>query len=79
MKFMIYGQPNCVWCERSKALIERKGFTYTYLGLGVDFDLDELFDAFGDVKTFPQIAYNRGTDAGWEILGGYLALETLLE
>ena len=73
--FEIYGKPNCSWCEKAKALITSKGDTYKYLELGVDYNLEELYDIFGDVKTVPQIAHDFGGYTGWGIIGPYTELE----
>lgn len=69
--FEIYGKNNCVWCDRAKSLLSSKGLPFKYLELGKDFDLEELYEAFGSVKTLPQISHDFGGYTGWGIIGTY--------
>jgi glutaredoxin len=69
MNFIIYGKPNCVYCQRAKTHITKNGYPYTYKELGIDFTREELLEKFPNAKTFPQITVER--DGSTEYVGGY--------
>ena len=74
----IFGKPQCPFCDKAKALAERKGYDYEYLQLDVDFTRDELFEQFPTARTFPQIRI-RETDNTWTYIGGFTELQTWSE
>ena len=57
MKIIIYSKPNCVYCDKSKALVKGLGMTYEEKMFGKDFKSpEELYEAVGkQVRTMPQI------------------------
>ena len=57
MKIIIYSKPNCVYCDKSKALVKGLGMTYEEKTFGKDFKSpEELYEAVGkQVRTMPQI------------------------
>lgn len=61
----IYGKPQCPYCDKAKALCERKGYDYTYKSLGEDFTREEMMETFPTARTFPQIMIDG------EAIGGY--------
>lgn len=61
----IYGKTQCPYCDKAKALCERKGYDYTYWSLGEDFTREEMMEAFPTARTFPQIRIDG------EAIGGY--------
>jgi glutaredoxin len=61
----IYGKTQCPYCDKAKALCERKGYDYVYKSLGEDFTREEMMEAFPTARTFPQIMIDG------EAIGGY--------
>lgn len=61
----IWGKDNCGFCTAAKSLAESKQLTYTYKKLGVDFTREEVFDAFPEARTFPQIKVNNTPIGGY--------------
>jgi|TARA_B110000977_G_scaffold183767_1_gene246713 glutaredoxin len=61
----IYGKTQCPYCDKAKALCERKGYDYVYKSLGEDFTREEMMEAFPTARTFPQIRIDG------EAIGGY--------
>tara|TARA_B100001057_G_C22491803_1_gene810535 strand:- start:500 stop:754 length:255 start_codon:yes stop_codon:yes gene_type:complete len=51
----IWGKPLCPHCDQAKAFCESRKLQYVYKQLDVDFTREELFKAFPEAKTFPQI------------------------
>ena len=74
MKIIIYSKPNCVYCDKSKALVKGLGMTYEEKMFGKDFKSpEELYEAVGkQVRTMPQIKIDD------ELLGGYNQLVEFL-
>ena len=68
MTLIVYSQPNCVFCDRAKALIESKGHTYVSVDITKDADARSFLIEQG-LRSVPQI-YN---DARL-IEGGYTGL-----
>lgn len=71
--FEIYGRSNCSWCDAAKALLERKGFSYSYHN--IETDPEKLMNfriLFPEAKTVPQIM------KGSLYIGGYSDLEKYL-
>ncbi|AEV89449.1 putative glutaredoxin [Pseudomonas phage OBP] len=58
MNVVIYGKPNCPWCDRAKALVEGvEGITHEYVNI-VEAGIDgaKLSEMCGEkVQTVPQI------------------------
>ena len=61
----IYGKTQCPYCDKAKALCERKGYDYVYKSLGEDFTREEMMAMFPTARTFPQIMIDG------EAIGGY--------
>ena len=57
MEIIIYSKPNCIYCDKSKALLKGLGLTYEEKMFGKDFKSpEELYEAVGkQVRTMPQI------------------------
>jgi glutaredoxin len=64
--FHIISQPNCVWCDRAKALLTERGFSYTEDVLDTH-EKKAVFKARG-FTTVPQISQ------GTRHIGGYTEL-----
>ena len=67
MQITIYSKPNCIYCDKSKALLKGLGLTYEEKMFGKDFKSpEELYEAVGkQVRTMPQIKIDG------ELVGGY--------
>lgn len=35
-KFTVYGRPNCIFCDKAKALLDKKGAEYAYIDIYQD-------------------------------------------
>lgn len=69
MNLLIYTQPVCDWCDKSKKAMTDRGWSYTEKVVGKDIDV-KTFKECGH-KTVPQIFDPRGNH-----IGGY---EDLIE
>ena len=67
MTTTLYSKQNCVFCDKSKALVKGLGLTYDEKMFGKDFNSpEELYEAVGkQVRTMPQIKIDG------ELIGGY--------
>jgi glutaredoxin len=70
---LIYGKPQCPYCEQAKALCEQRGFDFEYKTLDVDYTKEELLETFPGARTVPQIVVS-----GLKV-GGYNEFTTYLE
>jgi len=66
-QIVIYSKPNCIYCDKSKALVKGLGLTYEEKMFGKDFNSpEELYEAVGkQVRPMPQIKIDG------ELIGGY--------
>ena len=67
MVITIYSKSNCIFCDKSKALLKGLGLPYVEKMFGKDFNTpEELYEAVGkQVRTMPQIKIDG------ELVGGY--------
>ena len=67
MQITIYSKPNCVYCDKSKALLKGLDLPYEEKMFGKDFNSpEELYKAVGkQVRTMPQIQIDG------KLIGGY--------
>jgi len=67
MEIQIFSKPNCIYCDKAKALLKGLNLSFTEKKFGVDFKTpEELFEAVGkQVRTMPQIMIDE------ELIGGY--------
>ena len=72
MTVEIWGKPACPYCVKAKALCEKLNIEYTYKQLGVDFDREQVFEAFPEARTFPQIKINGKSIGGYDQLTSYI-------
>lgn len=70
---LIYGKPQCPYCEKAKNLCEIRGLDYEYRSLGTDYTREELLETFPMARSVPQIVVN-GTK-----IGGYTELVNYIE
>ena len=75
MKIIIYSKPNCVYCDKSKALVKGLGMTYEEKMFGKAFKSpEELYEAVGkQVRTMPQIKIDDVLIGGYNQLVEFLA------
>lgn len=72
MTVEIWGKPACPFCVKAKALCEKLNISYTYKELGKDFEREQVFEAFPDARTFPQIRINGNSIGGYDQLAEYI-------
>ena len=74
MQITIYSKPNCIYCDKSKALVKGLGLTYEEKMFGKDFNSpEELYEAVGkQVRTMPQIMIDGELVGGFNHLKEYL-------
>ncbi len=75
MQITIYSKPNCVYCDKSKALLKGLGLSYEEKMFGKDFKSpEELYEAVGkQVRTMPQIQIDGVLVGGYNQLIEHLA------
>lgn len=64
----IYSKENCNFCTRAKKLMESRGIAYTEKKLGIDFQIEDIREAFPTLLSFPVITKED------ILVGGYDAL-----
>ena len=67
MTITIYSKPNCVFCDKAKAMVKSLNLNYEEKMFGKDFNsVEELYEAVGkQVRTMPQIKIDG------KLIGGY--------
>ena len=67
MAIVIYSKPNCVFCDKAKAMVKNLNLEYEEKMFGKDFNsVEELYEAVGkQVRTMPQILIDG------KLIGGY--------
>ena len=67
MSITIYSKPNCVFCDKAKAMVKSLNLDYEEKMFGKDFNtVEELYEAVGkQVRTMPQILIDG------KLIGGY--------
>ena len=67
MSITIYSKPNCVFCDKAKAMVKNLNLDYEEKMFGKDFNsVEELYEAVGkQVRTMPQILIDG------KLIGGY--------
>ena len=69
---LIYGKPNCPFCERAKALCEQRNFHFEYKTLDEDYSKEQLLEWFPGARTVPQIVVGGLKVGGYEQFTKYL-------
>ena len=69
---MIWGKPQCPFCDKAKRLLDSREIAYEYKQLGVDLRREDILEEFPEARTFPQIVINGLKIGGYEQLGTYL-------
>ena len=67
MAIVIYSKPNCIFCDKAKAMVKNLNLEYEEKMVGKDFNsVEELYEAVGkQVRTMPQILIDD------KLIGGY--------
>ena len=75
MKITIYSKPNCIYCDKSKALLKGLDLSYEEKMFGKDFKSpEELYEAVGkQVRTMPQIKIDDVLVGGYNQLVEFMA------
>lgn len=68
----IYGKDGCVFCERSKNLLDSLNIPYKYYRLGEHYTLEEFQELFPGQKTVPVIMAEGFKIGGFYELNAYL-------
>ena len=54
--FVVWSQPNCVGCSMAKSLIERSGYQYSELMIGINgVSKEDFFKAVPNARSVPQV------------------------
>ena len=69
---LIYGKPNCPFCERAKALCEQRNFDFEYKTLNEDYSKEQLLEWFPGARTVPQIVVSGVKVGGYEQFTKYI-------
>ena len=70
---VIWGIPNCGFCEKAKAICEQYELKHEYVEVDDIVKLNDLRNILPDFKTFPQIFWHD------KHIGGYTELATEIE
>ncbi len=70
--FVLYSKPACTYCERAKALLERKQLPYSIRMIDIHYTKEELLAKFPNAKQFPQITHGENYVGGYEDLIKYI-------
>ena len=75
MEIVIYSKPNCIYCDKAKALVKGLDLNYEEKMFGKDFNSpEELYEAVGkQVRTMPQIKIDGKLVGGYNQLVEYFA------
>lgn len=73
MVITIYSKSNCIFCDKSKALLKGLGLPYVEKMFGKDFNTpEELYEAVGkQVRTMPQVIIDDKHIGGYNELVEY--------
>ena len=70
----VFSKPNCIYCDKSKTLLNGLGFSYIENSINDDNSKQEFLEAIGKrVKTEPQIKINSKLVGGYNQLVEYFA------
>ena len=69
----IYSKEECIWCEKTKNILENLNIKYKDYILNKHYTKEELQEKIPEVKTLPQIYVNN------KHIGGYSEFTTYIE
>lgn len=75
--YIIYGIPNCLYCSKTKQLLDDMKIQYTYHVIQTDKTefLNNMSSKTNNQRTFPLIFYNDDFIGGFMELDDYLAFQ----
>ncbi len=73
VEVVIYSKDNCVFCDKAVRLAFIKETKCTVKKLGVDFEIEDMFQIFPNARTFPQIIVDGKN------IGGYAEFEQMFK
>ena len=73
--YVVYTKPNCVWCDRAKALLDDWSLPYSVLKIGEDVTKDWLLAEYPGIKTAPVVVHNGDLIGGYEQLKSFLRVK----
>lgn len=80
MKIELYTRPDCPWCVKAKELLQSKGFEFTELELGRDYQREDLQAKLPFVTrlTVPQIFVDGECIGGYEDLKAWVEIDKVV-
>jgi glutaredoxin len=76
--FTVWSRPDCKFCDAAKALLTRKGLSYTELPLTKD-TADTFKLLTNNATKVPQVFYHPGQGEPTKHIGGFTDLEPFVE
>lgn len=71
MSIVVYTKQQCPFCDKAKALLSIKGYSYTEVVLGEDMTREDFMSLFPEQKTVPLIIMNGVKHGGFDKLKEY--------
>ena len=71
MNIKIFSKKNCIFCDKAKIILQK--YNPKILILDEDYNREDFFSKFPNVRTFPQIIINE------DHVGGYAELKRWLD
>ena len=78
MENLVVSKNDCIWCQKAKELLDRKGIEYKEKVLGVDFTIKQFKEIAPAAKTVPQIWLGNVHVGGFTDLEEWLEMEDRL-
>jgi len=73
----IYSKDNCPFCDKAihqaQQMVQESSNKYVVYKLGVDFEIEDMFQIFPNARTFPQIIVDGKN------IGGYAEFEQMFK
>ena len=77
MNIEIYSKDNCPFCDKAihqaQQMVQESSNKYVVYKLGVDFEIEDMFQIFPNARTFPQIIVDGKN------IGGYAEFEQMFK
>lgn len=72
MNIVIYGKPNCQFCDMAKNYLDSRSLPYEYRQLDVDFVREDLMALAPNARSYPQIFIDGRNIGGFNELSRWL-------
>lgn len=69
---VVWGQSNCVWCERVVGLLGSFGYAVEYRKIGETCSKADFISAVPGARSVPQVVIGGKVIGGYEAVTGYL-------